>query len=109
MYLFGWKAQAMGGVLGACHAIEIPFVFGSLDGPLGQLTGGGGEAAALSERVQDAWLGFARGADPNTAGLPAWPRYDASRRATMLFDRECAVVDAPMEDERQLWESVPLP
>ncbi len=109
MYLFGWKASGMGGVLGACHAVEIPFVFGTYDDALVHLIGDDEHAATLSESVQDAWLAFVRGGDPNTGALPEWPRYEPGRRATMHFDRECAVVDAPMEEERQLWESVPLP
>ena len=61
---------------------------------------------ALMEQMMDAWLAFARCGDPNHEGLPPWPRYDASRRATMLFDRECAVADAPFEAERVAWEGV---
>ena len=29
-YLFTYRSPAMGGILGACHALEIPFVFGTL-------------------------------------------------------------------------------
>lgn len=108
-YLFSWHASGMGGVLGACHAVEIPFVFGTYDDALAHLIGDDEHAAALSERVQDAWLAFARGGEPAAPSLPGWPVYDASRRATMVFDRQCRVEHAPMEDERQLWESVPLP
>ena len=32
MYVFTWPSPAAG-VLGACHAIELPFVFGTLDAP----------------------------------------------------------------------------
>jgi para-nitrobenzyl esterase len=109
MYLFGWQTAGMGGILGACHAVEIPFVFGTHADALVDLIGDDPAAGALSERVQDAWLAFAHADDPNGGALPEWPRYEPGRRATMRFDRECIVVDAPMDDERQLWESVPLP
>jgi para-nitrobenzyl esterase len=41
-----------------------------------------------------------------TRGDPGWPRYDLKRRATMLFDCECTVVDDPRAAERALWELV---
>ncbi|GIR37989.1 MAG: hypothetical protein CM15mP49_33740 [Actinomycetota bacterium] len=30
MYEFDWKSKAFNGALGACHALEIPFTFGTL-------------------------------------------------------------------------------
>jgi para-nitrobenzyl esterase len=103
MYLFTWKSPMFGGRLGSCHALEIPFVFGTFDGPLGGLVGEGAEA--LGERMQEAWLAFARADDPSHAGLPAWPAYDAAERATMLLGPECRVERAPYEPERRCWEA----
>ena len=56
--------------------------------------------------MQDAWVAFARHGDPSHPGLPPWPRYEATRRATMLLGRECGVIDAPYEDERRFWGKV---
>ena len=56
-YLFEWESPAFGGILGACHALELPFVFGAVDEPVVQmLSGGGPEAEELSRQMQDAWL-----------------------------------------------------
>jgi para-nitrobenzyl esterase len=33
MYRFSWPSPAVRGMLGACHAVELPFVFGTLDAP----------------------------------------------------------------------------
>ena len=104
MYLFSWESPLNDGALGACHALEIPFVFGNMDGPLGRLAGDGAEAAALSEKVQGAWLALAHSGTPGHAALPRWPRYDAHARQTMVFDRECAIVSKPMEAERAYWD-----
>jgi len=105
-YLFTWESPAMGGLLGSCHALEIPFVFGTLTTPgVDRFTGEGPEAIALSEKMQDAWLAFARTGDPSTDALGPWPRYDAERRATMLLGAETAVADAPYEPERAYWET----
>ena len=107
MYRFDFESPLWGGRLGAPHAIEIPFVFDNLKVKGGlSLHGERPEAQGLADRVSEAWLAFARGGDPHHAGLPAWPRYDAARRATMLFDCECAVVGDPDALERRAWDGV---
>ena len=61
VYLFEWESPAFGGVLGSCHALELPFVFGVVHVPAVQLfTGGGVEVETLSTQMQQAWLAFAR-------------------------------------------------
>jgi len=99
MYEFAWRSWQFGGRLGACHALEIPFVFDTL----GSGTEGFWGAAApqeLADTMHAAWVGFA------TRGDCPWPRYDLSRRATMRFDVTSAVVDDPRGAERALWASV---
>ena len=68
------------------------------------VAGGGPEAERLSANMMDAWLAFARSGDPNHAELPVWELYDTRRRATLVFDRDTALVDAPLEAEREAWE-----
>jgi para-nitrobenzyl esterase len=106
-YLFTWPSPAMGGLFGACHALELPFVFGTLGHPLLRpFTGRGPEAAALAERMQDAWIAFARTGRPGHAGVGDWPAYDADARRTMILDRHCRVETAPREAERAFWDSL---
>lgn len=106
MYLFSWVSPLNDGALGACHGLDIPFVFGNMDGPLGRLAGDGAAALQLCTRMQDAWISLAQGGVPQHAELPEWPTYDEEERRTMVFDRECALVSAPMEAEREFWESL---
>ena len=107
MYLFTWPSPARRGELGACHAIELPFVFGTLDAPgMDRFSGAGPEAEKLAERTMDAWIAFARGGAPGHEGLPEWPRYESERRATCCLDAEPVVVDAPMELERRAWNAI---
>jgi para-nitrobenzyl esterase len=103
MYLFTWTSPLRGGVLGACHALELGFVFGLLDD---NFSGSGPEAQALAKNIQDAWLTFARTGDPSCEGLGKWPVYNESRE-TMILDKECTVVAAPYDEERHAWESFP--
>ena len=101
-YLFNWKSPAMGGLLGACHVLEIGFVFGTHDS---SFCGSGPEADRLSRSMQDAWISFARTGDPSCDSLGVWPPY-GDRRLTMILGKECHVVEAPLEDERLAWEPI---
>jgi para-nitrobenzyl esterase len=108
-YHFTWESPLMGGALGACHAIELPFVFGVLDkeGAEG-FAGSGPDAERLSENLMDAWIAFARSGDPSHAGLPGgrWDRYDTQKRATMVLGRECAIDHDIAGAEREAWDGL---
>jgi para-nitrobenzyl esterase len=108
MYRFDYATPALGGMLGACHALEIPFVFESLtsrgaDMFVGPVTD---ELRTLSRRMHEAWVSFARTGRPTADGLPEWPRYTSERRATMLFGLSQTVVDDPGGDDREAWAGV---
>lgn len=82
-YLFDWATPLMGGKLGAPHAIEIPFLFGTHTTPrMTFLLGATPAMNALSARVQDVWSAFARASDPSIPGFD-WPAFDAARRTTV--------------------------
>jgi len=107
VYLFTWEAPFLKGFLGSCHALEIPFVFGGVRHPIiSAFAGGGPEAEALSTRMQQAWLAFARSGDPSQEGVGHWPAWDVTRRATMVFGSPGGdeVVDAPRDEELAVWE-----
>lgn len=100
-YLFTWPSPALDGRLGACHAIEVPFVFGQVhDARSAQLVGEGPAAERLAERMMDAWLAFARDADPG------WPAYDAAKRATMVLGHDSVLESDPWGAERRVWDEL---
>jgi para-nitrobenzyl esterase len=99
-YLFTWKSPALDGMLGACHALELGFVFGTYDD---QFCGRGPDADRLSKRMQDAWLAFARTGDPTCPSLGEWPEYGELCH-TMLLGSDCRLEEAPYEEERRTWE-----
>ncbi|OUS26272.1 hypothetical protein A9Q99_18750 [Gammaproteobacteria bacterium 45_16_T64] len=95
------------GVFGACHATDIPFVFGGTQGGVGQiLTGGGSKAALLSDAVQSCWIGFARSGNPATDRTGQWPNYNTNTRSVMCFDTEIAIQEDPLRDTRQHWDGI---
>jgi para-nitrobenzyl esterase len=104
-YLFTWESPAMRGALGACHALEIPFVFGNLAAPgMAGFAGSGPAAEELSRQMMDSWLAFARSGRPAHQGIPEWRPYDTEHRSTMVFGPETHMESAPMDEERQVWE-----
>jgi para-nitrobenzyl esterase len=107
MYRFDYRSTAFGGVLGACHAIDVPFTFANLDRRgVDMMLGGIDDATQrLAERTSRAWASAARTGSPEHDEL-SWPAYDAERRATCLLDRDVAVVDDPAGEVRQLWDEL---
>jgi len=98
-YVFDWKCAVP--ALGACHALDVGFVFGST---FKEFHGSGEAVGRLAGQMQDAWIAFAKTGDPSTAGL-AWPAY-GSERKTMVLGEWCSVEEAPYEAERAAWDGL---
>jgi para-nitrobenzyl esterase len=69
-YEFDWGSTAVGGLLGAAHTVELPFVFDrlgvpALRGPRG-LLGDVDPPARLADEMHGAWVDYAR------TGTPGW-------------------------------------
>jgi para-nitrobenzyl esterase len=107
MYRFDWQSPAFGGVLGAAHAVELPFVWNTLDPEISRrFTGDSPSSQPLADRMHASWAAFIRSGNPAIASLPAWPPYDLERRATMIFSDVPHVVDDPQGQVRALWKHV---
>ncbi len=99
LYWFTWQTPILDGRPRAFHCAEIPFVFANTDF-CDHMTGGGPRARALSDRMSDAWVQFARTGDPNHAGLPGWRPFAADAVPTMMFDDESRLELDPDGGER---------
>jgi para-nitrobenzyl esterase len=105
VYLFDWESPAFGGMLGACHALELPFVFGAVHLPVVQLFSGGGPAVqSLSDQMQRAWLAFAAKGTPTHEGIGEWLPWDPAGRPTMIFGAHTALEHAPRDAELAVLE-----
>jgi para-nitrobenzyl esterase len=97
VYQFDWAPAHAPKRFGACHCIELPFVFGYDASWTGAPMLGDAQATeidALSNVIQQTWIAFTKTGHPGNAALPPWPRYDSERRTTMRFDR----VVGPLDD-----------
>lgn len=96
MYEFAWRSPKLD--LGACHALELGFVFDNLgEGTEG--LAGPKPPQELADRMHRAWVGFASDGDPG------WRRFDPSARAVKVFDGPAdVVVDDPRGEDRALWD-----
>ncbi len=90
--------------LGACHVVDLPFMFGSLHATpeLERLAGSAPGADELAEIIQDAYIAFCRTGSPVTEALSAWRPYDGETRPTMLLGDDLTALDDPMGEERRL-------
>ncbi len=119
-YLFTWESPVFGGYLGSCHALEIPFVFGTVHIPGVQpFSGGGDDAFRLSAAMRRAWVAFARSGSPGDPGpggsglgsheepvlsgkgAGEWTGWEPHRRPTMVF--------GPWPGDSGLWRQVHAP
>ena len=86
------------GRFGACHSIDVPFVFGHPDnrfatGLLGPQPAGFEE---LSAAVRHAWTDFA------ATGDPGWPRFGPDR-LTRIWDSPVHDTGYPLEASYRIW------
>jgi para-nitrobenzyl esterase len=99
-YYFTYKSPAMGGMLGAMHGLDNPFMFGALDAGF---TGAGPEQENMALKIQDSCIAFARTGDPSCKSIGKWPVYGKDRM-TMILDKDIRVEAAPYEAERKAWD-----
>ncbi|GAA5039814.1 carboxylesterase family protein [Thermocatellispora tengchongensis] len=95
-------APASGGVLGACHSIDVPLAFGTLDSPTGRQMFGdlpGPEAVRVSHELQQAWTRFV------ATGDAGWVAHRPDQRLTRVLDTESKTVPYPEEVSRRIWEN----
>ena len=96
-YLFSWSPPFAPPRVGACHALEIPLVFGSYRRPL--LRPLYATAGALSRAMQASWATFAR------EGVPADPRWSAHQPGAQphVLGPSAARAQERWEKARGLW------
>jgi para-nitrobenzyl esterase len=95
VYEFAWPSPVSG--LGACHSLEIPFVFDNLSAEGAERALGATPPQALADRMHAAWIAFARDGDPG------WRTFDDTY-PVMVFEADGGGVQQdPRGKERRSW------
>jgi para-nitrobenzyl esterase len=100
-FLYELAAQAPAGPFGACHALDVPLVFGQYgEGVSAMLTGTEPPPGfvALGDLMRREWVSFA------TCGSPGWSGYGTEHRTTRVYDLQPDVRSYPEEASMHLWE-----
>ena len=102
-----------GEALGAHHAAELVYVFGTLTtsdepgerplglSPLGDFTE---VDTGLSETMRAYWIRFAAAGDPNGPGLPAWPAWDGASDRYLELGVDVSAGDGLHVEGAALWD-----
>lgn len=82
----------------ACHAVELAYVFNNLDNTI---FCGEGVKQLNADRVQEAWVNFAKTGDPSINGTK-WCEYTSDTRYTMVIDEEWHVEKELLKRQTEL-------
>ena len=99
-YVYYWTMPGADPEIGACHAIELSYVFNN---PHVDIYTGGLYNERLADMVQRMWVSFARCGDPGTEDL-SWDAYTPQTRQTMILGPEIHLEADPGREDRELLE-----
>ncbi|MBO6566213.1 MAG: carboxylesterase/lipase family protein [Pseudomonadales bacterium] len=86
MYEFDWESRQPH--LKATHALEIPFVFNTLEATgVDAFIGPGEFPQSVADDMHSVWTAFIQGSDPS------WSEYNMQTRTVMHFDNTSSVVE----------------
>ncbi|MFF9040455.1 carboxylesterase/lipase family protein [Streptomyces sp. NPDC014892] len=102
-YEFTWPSPVADGRLGACHTLELPFVFdavGRVDYGAFGVREEDEAVRALARDTHAAWVSFGRDGDPG------WARYTPGSPTVQYVGPEWRTTRRADGPERSLWEEV---
>jgi para-nitrobenzyl esterase len=104
VYLFAYRSTSTYKNFGSAHAMELPFVFGTVDLPeVIAFTGRDPQRHKVANSVMDSWIAFARSGNPALPSGAPWPRYDKVTRPTMILGADLHVENDPLSEQRLVW------
>ena len=107
LYRFDYSTPIMKLLLvGAAHATELPYVWGTLGAPqdVTLKLGGAKAAKAVSKRIRTRWVNFAATSKPTAGGdEPEWTPYQDADRACLIIDRTDSIVYDVDAEIRAAW------
>jgi para-nitrobenzyl esterase len=100
VYRFDHPAPGDNHNFGACHAVEIPFVFDNIGLEQSRPLIGDTPSQAVADAAHSTWVAFV------TSGDPGWAPYTTDSRTTGVVSETVTVVDDPDGEERATWDGV---
>ncbi|MCW2847298.1 MAG: Carboxylesterase [Marmoricola sp.] len=85
---------------GACHAVEIPFVFDNIGLDQTKPLIGDTPSQEVADAAHGAWVAFV------SSGDPGWAPYTSVTRTTGVITEQVTVVEDPDGDERATWDGI---
>ncbi|SMQ61732.1 carboxylesterase/lipase family protein [Agreia sp. VKM Ac-1783] len=102
-YLFTWETPLFDGRLGACHVLDVPFVFRQLHRIEAVSLVGEHPPQQLSDWMSAIWVRFADTGVPTSAALPEWAPYEPDARSTMELNTRPRLLSDPLAGLRRFW------
>lgn len=100
VYNYYWTMPGENETLGACHAIELTYVFNN---PQVTIYNGSVYNRELADTVQDMWVNFARMGNPGTETI-TWQPYNSQTRMTMVLGEDIRMESGLKDEQRKLVE-----
>jgi para-nitrobenzyl esterase len=102
LYWFTYVEAGKRAPLGAYHGLELKF----LSGEFPNYWEPSPDDSKLGEAMRIYWTQFAKTGDPNVAGIPTWPAYEAVADRCMDLGRTISVSPVPHETDLQVFERI---
>lgn len=97
-YWFTWATPTFDGMLGSCHALDVPFFFANDEiSGAEPIIGSGAPQKMLAAATSAALARFADNSEPG------WPQYNSHDRPTYVFDNICQLQQEPDAELYDYW------
>jgi para-nitrobenzyl esterase len=107
-YVFDWRSPLFDGAFGACHALELAYVFGTHKTPKADaFFGSGAEADALATATTHAWAAFAKTGRPHVPGAEDWPQWSPAHPIAMVLGGDSRPAHPAQFDLEPAWHALP--
>jgi para-nitrobenzyl esterase len=107
-YVFDWRSPLFNGAFGACHALELAYVFGTHRTPKADaFFGAGPEADALAAAMAKAWASFAQSGRPHVPGAEDWSRWSPEHPVAMVLGGDSRAAHPARFDLEPAWHALP--
>lgn len=107
-YAFDWRSPAFNGAFGACHALELAYVFGTQKIPKADaFFGSGPEADALALAMTAAWAQFAKAGRPHVPGTEDWGAWSPNNPVAMVFGGDARPAHPARFELEPAWRALP--